>query len=323
MYFQISKYSHNIYIYRLILCQGYKLLLAWDILPDLALAVFCPSFNFRSWQPAGPGFGNISGSLGGSPLPTLDTDRSPWMISETSIILKRNKGGLVNGGLGGLVSLMIHSNGPSCCKTCVWTLAQCVMCFAVIGLGSARRPCFICFLATSPEEDWPTCACSIYGVPTAGLADGACAAFGCPVADLQQSKGPSMLAEDPEVSVANLETQIASKVKYRGTLVLVRDLPSSAGPIFGGPHRMVLCCKAEEVDMRMAQNYIFWSHGLLNTQYTQIQMTMFLGPFVPIKIGCHAQSGGASHCLTVIGSGLGASEVSKQLHLAFVQCTLW
>ena len=127
MYFQISKYSHNIYIYRLILCQGYKLLLAWDILPDLALAVFCPSFNFRSWQPAGPGFGNISGSLGGSPLPTLDTDRSPWMISETSIILKRNKGGLVNGGLGGLVSLMIHSNGPSCCKTCVWTLAQCVL----------------------------------------------------------------------------------------------------------------------------------------------------------------------------------------------------
>ena len=61
---------------------------------------------------------------------------------------------------------------------------------------------------------------------------------GCPVADL--------LAEDPEVSVANLETQMASKVKYGGTLVLVRDLPSSAGPIFGGPHRMVLCCKAEE-----------------------------------------------------------------------------
>ena len=52
---------------------------------------------------------------------------------------------------------------------------------------------------------------------------------------------------------------MASRVKYRGTLVLVTDLPSSAGPFFGGPHRMVLCHKAEEVGMRMAQ--IALSHG--------------------------------------------------------------
>ena len=50
-------------------------------------------------------------------------------------------------------------------------------------------------------------------------------------------------------SVTDLETQMSGfegDAQHRGTLVLVTDLPPSTGPIFGGPHRMVLCCKAEE-----------------------------------------------------------------------------
>ena len=50
-------------------------------------------------------------------------------------------------------------------------------------------------------------------------------------------------------SVTDLESQMSGfegEVQHRGTLVLVTDLPSSTGPIFGGSHRMVLCYKAEE-----------------------------------------------------------------------------
>ena len=50
-------------------------------------------------------------------------------------------------------------------------------------------------------------------------------------------------------SVAALETQMngfQADPQHRGTLVLVTDLPASAGPIFAGRHRMVLCYNAEE-----------------------------------------------------------------------------
>lgn len=61
--------------------------------------------------------------------------------------------------------------------------------------------------------------------------------------------------------------------------------------------------------MRMAQNYIFWSNGLLNTQYTSIYTNSndnVSGSFRPIKKnGCHAQRRQPLF-FSVIGSGLGA-----------------
>jgi hypothetical protein len=49
-------------------------------------------------------------------------------------------------------------------------------------------------------------------------------------------------------SVQELQIEIGdfeAEANYRGTLVLVTDVPASAGKILRGPHRMVLCYGAE------------------------------------------------------------------------------
>ena len=49
-------------------------------------------------------------------------------------------------------------------------------------------------------------------------------------------------------SVQELQIEISdfeAKANYRGTLVLVTDVPASAGKILRGPHRMLLCYSAE------------------------------------------------------------------------------
>ena len=49
-------------------------------------------------------------------------------------------------------------------------------------------------------------------------------------------------------SVQELQIEISdfeAEANYRGTLVLVTDVPASAGKILRGPHRMLVCYSAE------------------------------------------------------------------------------
>ena len=144
-----------------------------------------------------------------------------------------------------------------CVSKC--SLEKRVTCSGVTGLGTTRR---LSILETSPDQDWTGAVWVCGGSHTLRSLRWSTCSCAYHFAKLQKSKGLSMRHASRYSrsclttswrpwsfrSVQELQIEISdfeAEANYRGTLVLVTDVPASAGKILRGPHRMLVCYSAE------------------------------------------------------------------------------